>query len=235
VRMAAAVMILPGIGDSYVSSRVRLLFALALTAIVAPVVADTLPPEPAAPLALGVLIVGEVIIGLFMGMLSRLLMTAVDTAGVVIAVNMGLAAAVAFNPTQATQGTVVGVFLSMLGLVLVFVTNLHHLMIMAVVDSYTLFTPGTFLPGGDAADVIVMMISRSFQIGIQIAAPFILMAIVLNLGLGLISRLMPQLQVYFVALPLQIMFGLIVMGVVLSAGMAFWLHAVEDTLRGYVG
>ena len=233
-RIGAGLMVLPGIGDAFVPPRVRLLLALLLSLLVAPVVADQLPGLPTSLWALLVLLVGEIIIGLFIGLLSRLLLTALEIAGMVISFNMSLANAFVFNPAAATQGSLVGAFLLMVALVLIFVTDLHHLMLLSLTDSYDLFRVGQLPPLGDMADMVARLVAEAFTIALRIAAPFIVVGMVFNLGLGLIARLMPQMMIFFVAIPVQLMLGLAILALVISAMMLFWLGHFEERLAGFL-
>lgn len=233
-RIGAAIMVLPGYGDASVSPQIRLLLALLITALVTPALSPALPILPAAPVALAALLLGELVIGLFLGLIARLLLSAIDVAGMVISFQLSLANAFMFNPTMAAQGSLVGAFLSILAVLLLFVTDLHHLMLLAVIDSYSLFVPGAMPPIGDAADVVARLVADSFRIGVQIAAPFLVFGLVFYLGLGVLARLMPQVQVFFVGIPVQIMLGLVVLVLTLSSGMLYWLSTVQDRLTGFL-
>lgn len=230
VRIGAALMVMPGIGDGVVTPRIRLLLGLLIAFLVTPLLSPSLPPVPDSPLMLATLVFAEIVVGVMLGLIARLLLTAVDIAGMIISFSLSLANAQVFNPAMATQGSLVGGFLTILALVLIFLTDLHHLMILAVVDSYAMFPVGEIPPTGDAADLIARIVSRSFLIGAQISAPFIVIGLIFYLGVGLIARLMPQVQIFFIAIPVQIMLGVIVMALTLSAVMLYWLRQFEDGL-----
>ena len=233
-RVGATVMVMPGIGDGYVSPRIRLTLALLISLVVFPVLADQLPTLPASPLSLAALVASEALIGIFLGYLARLLLTALDIAGMIIAFNTGLAAAQALNPALGQQGNLVGAMLGTLGVLLILLTNMHHMILTAVVDSYTLWMPGTWLPIGDAADMMSQIVAKSFLIGLQLAMPVLMVGIILNLGMGLLARLMPQIQVFFLLLPIQIMLGLVILATTISAIMLMWLGYFEESLVGFL-
>lgn len=228
-RLGAAIMVLPAFGDSFVPARMRLVLALALTLIVTPVVGGTLPPAMDWGSSVG-LVVMEIGAGLFLGISVRLLMSALQVAGTVIAFQSSLANAFVFDVASAQQGALPASFLTTLGLVLVFVTDLHHLMLAGLVDSYQVLPPGGLPPVGDFTQTVVRLVGDSFRIGLQLAAPFILIGTLLSVGMGLLTRLMPQAQIFFVAMPLQIMLGLLVFGLTLSVGMAWFMGIFEDRL-----
>ena len=152
-------------------------------------------------------------------------------AGSVIAQQLGLGFVTAVDPTQGTQGLIVGNFLTMLGITLFFATDMHHLVIAALNDSYDLFAPGEMPSTGDAAALITRTVSGAFRIGIQLSAPFLVFGLVFNVGLGVLSRLMPQMQVFFVALPLSILLGLICLAVVLGGMMGFFLDYAGGVMQ----
>ena len=227
VRIAAALMLLPGIGEAYVSVQIRLAAAAVLTVAISPLVIGTLPILPATPLELLMLILGELVVGLLIGAAARLMMSALHVAGTVIAFQSSLGFALFVDPTQGTQGALIAAFLSVLGLVLIFATGLHMMMIRALADSYVLFTPGQLPPVGDFAALAVRYVSSSFRIGIQIAAPFIVFGIIFYIGLGVLARLLPQIQVFFIAIPLQIFLSLVIFGLVLAPMMIWFLDHFE--------
>lgn len=218
-RVGSAIMALPGFGDAYVAPRLRLGIALAVSAAAAPVAAPLLPAMPEAPVALFLLLGGEVVIGVFLGLLARLLMSGLQVAGMTIAFQTSLANAFSTDPVSAQQGALAGTFLTVTGLLVVFATDLHHVMLRAVVESYVLFEPGVMPPVGDFSEAVARTVALSFVLGLKISAPFIAVGLLFSLGIGVLARLMPQVQVFFIAMPLQIALGFIVLGLTLSAAM----------------
>lgn len=228
VRIGAAVTIMPGVGDSFTPANIRLYIALGLSLVLAPMVAPYLPSPVPTTAVLFVMIVIEFIIGLFIGTVARILMAALDTAGMAISVSSGLGNAQLFNPATAGQGSLVGAMLSVTGVVLLFATNLHHLLFFGLMESYEMFPVGTIPDTGSMAELLTRAVSASFMIGIQIAMPFMVVALLLYIGMGVLTRLMPQIQVFLLALPLQIMLALITLSLVISSGLLFWLTKFED-------
>ena len=229
--MGAMVMMLPALGETSVPSRVRLFLALSISIIIYSLVKASVPVMPVSPIALGVLIFCETLVGLMMGLCIRLLVSALHIAGTVIAMQSGLAMAQAFDPSQGSQSSLVATFMTLLGVTLIFVTDLHHLMISAMYKSYSLFPIGGNIVIGGFAELVADTVSNSFKLGIQMASPIIVYAIVFNAGLGVISRLVPQLQVFFVAIPINIVMGFVILAVVISAAMTWYLDNVETSLR----
>jgi len=228
-RIGTTVAILPGVGESYVSPRIRLLLALAITVLLTPLLTDQLPPLPGEPSKLVLLIGAEGFVGLFMGAVARMLVAALAAGGAILAFSSGLANAMLFNPMLSDQGALPGVFLSILGLLAIFVTDTHHLMIMALLDSYSLFQAGGAVPFGDFSDVLAELLAGSFRMGMQIASPFLLYGLVFYVGMGLLARLMPQMPIFFVALPVQILLGLCTMLITFPAAVLWFLNYYQTT------
>lgn len=234
VRLGTAMMIMPGIGDSFVSTKIRLFMALGMSFVLMPVVQAYMPsPVPAIPV-LFTLIIMEFVIGLFIGTVARILMAALDVAGMIISMTSGLANAQVFNPSFSAQGSIAGAFLSMTGVVLLFVTNLHHMLIYGLVESYTMFPVGDVPDSGSMAELMSRAVSTSFLIGFQIAIPFIVVAMLIYIGMGVLSRLMPQVQVFILALPAQIMLSMLTLLLVLSSAMLFWISRFEDGMTFFL-
>lgn len=232
-RIGSAFSVLPGFSEAFVAMRFRLMLAGATSVIVAPVVAPGLPPAPDSVIGLLLLVGGETLIGLFLGLTSRLALATIQTAGMIIGLQTSLANAFAFDPTTAQQNAVVGAWLSTVALVLIFVTDLHHLMLRGLVGSYALFQPGAAPPIGDFAEAIVRLVSSSFLLGVQIAAPFMAFGFIFFLALGLLARLMPQVQIFFVAVPLQMLIGFIALSATVAIGMVTFLNGFESVLANF--
>jgi flagellar biosynthetic protein FliR len=230
VRFGTALMIMPGIGDSFTPMNIRLHIALAICLVMTPIIQPYMP-NPIPPFAtLMVLIVMEFVTGLFIGTISRIMIAALDTAGMFISMASGISNAQIFNPAMAMQGSVFGAFLSLTGVTVLFVTNLHHLLIHGLVDSYNKFPVGDMVDTSGMAELITRSVSASFLIGFQIALPFVVISIMIYIGMGVLSRLMPQVQVFILAIPLQIMLALLTLSITISAIMMFWITRYEETM-----
>src|SRR5947209_11498144 len=197
-RIGAMVMLLPGLGESNIPVRIKLAIAVLLTLIILPLhrAAYQIDMHSMAPLL--VLMVHEIVIGIVLGATARVTLGALQVAGSVIAQQMGLGFVTAVDPTQGQQGLLIGNFLTLLGITLLFATDSHHLVIAALNDSYAIFSPGELVPSGDVAALATRAFAAAFKIGMQLSAPFLVFGLVFNLGLGVVVRLMPQIAVYVV-------------------------------------
>jgi flagellar biosynthesis protein FliR len=224
-RAGAMVMLLPAIGDRAVPKTVRLVLALGIALVLAPAVSGAYAQStPQNATALGVMVVREVLAGLSLGLIARIVVSALATAGSFIAQQTGLAMAMAFDPTTtADQGAVVGNFIALLGTVVVFATNLHYLAIGAISGSYHLIPPGTEIPVSDLAQLAIGNMSAAFALGFQLSAPFLVFGFVVNAAFGILSRLMPQMQIFFVVMPINIVIGFSLLALFLGTIMTLYL------------
>jgi flagellar biosynthetic protein FliR len=207
-RIGAVLLMLPGVGESYVPPRIRLSLALVVSLALWPVVSGSLPGLPETLGGMAGWIIREVIVGLMIGALLRSFMTALSTAGEIVALQTTLSFAQTANPMQAQPGTTIAAFLMLLGTTLIFATNTHHLFIAGLVGSYELIAPAGPLLTGDFATLAIRTLGDAFMLGVQLSAPVLVFALIFNLASGLVGRVMPQFQVFFAAAPLSIILGL---------------------------
>ncbi len=232
-RLGTMTMLMPGIGERGIPTRIRLVIALILTLVMLPIYRSSYPTVPMANFGpIVALLVQEAIIGAVLGLTARLTLSALEVAGATIANQMGLGFATAVDPNQGQQGMMIGNLLAVLGVALIFATDMHHLAIGALDYSYTLFKPGEFLPASDVTQLMLSIIAGAFKIGVQLAAPFLVFGLLFNLGLGILARLMPQLQVFFLGLPLSITIGFVMLAAFLGAVMLGFLGHLETVLVG---
>jgi len=222
-RIGAMVMLLPGLGEINIPVRIKLAIALLLTLIILPLHRADYQINMDAISALLVLMIYEILIGIVLGATARVTLAALQVAGSVIAQQLGLGFVTSIDPTQGQQGVLIGNFLTMLGVTMLFATDTHHLVLAALNDSYSIFKPGEIVPGGDVAELATRAFAAAFKIGMQLAAPFLVFGLVFNVGLGVLARLMPQMQVYFVGVPLSILAGFLIFSVILTAMMGSFL------------
>jgi len=234
-RIGAVLMLLPGFGETYVSPRIRMMLALSISFLLLEPMMPMIPPPPADLAGLVGLLGYEIVVGLFFGSLIRLIMSVLETIGFVVALQTGLSNAVVLNPALATQSPLPSAFMSIVGVTLVFVTGLDHYLLRSVLATYQIFPPGAALPAGDMAHSFTQAVSSTFAVGIALAAPFIVVGLLMFVALGVMQLLMPQVQLFLVILPVQIWGGLVLLAITISAMMAVWLHYFDRSIGGFLG
>lgn len=233
-RVGSAIMVLPGFGDAYVTPRIRLLFALMFSVLLTPLLMGRIPAAPAAPLALTVVIIGEVIVGLFMGLIARTVLSALHVTGSIIASQSSLAVAAMFDPASGQQSPVVSNMLSLAAVTLFFTLNMHHLVLAALVQSYDVFTPGDFPSMQDMNVLHLRMMADAFALGVALAGPHIVFSLLFYLAGGLMTRLMPNFQVFFVMMSPQIVIAFFLLMALSSTILGVYSHFMEEQYMNFV-
>lgn len=229
-RVGSALMLVPGLGEAYVSPRIRLLFALAMSVALSGTVRHLIPELPSSPLVLAVLVTQEVTIGVFLGFVVRVMFATLHTAGMIVAMHSSLATAMMFDANQSTQGSVFGILLNTAAVMLFFSTGLYYSMLVGFADSYALFSAGDDLPSHDMAIYMAKLVTESFNVAFKLSSPVVIISLVVYVGSGVLARLMPSMQVFFVIMPLQILISLVIFTVTLSAALLGFFDYLEYTL-----
>jgi flagellar biosynthetic protein FliR len=233
-RIGTAFFLLPGISSMQVPMRSRLSLALAVSFVVTPALVAQMPPPPGAPMMIFALVGSEMLAGAILGTVPMILMSAVHVAGTIISFVSSLANALTFDPVVQQQSAIVSGFLATTAVLLMFITDLHHVFIRAIIDSYALFRPGLPPDMGDVVQLIARHVADTFLVGVQISAPFIIVGFAYNVGLGILSRLAPQVPLFFVGMPLQLVISIIVLMIAVSGTMLAVLSHTAEGMRPFL-
>lgn len=229
-RLGTALVVFPALSDPSITPQIRLLIGLTISLILYPLLASQLPPLPSGTGAMLTLLAQEMIIGLMMGLGARMIMAAMSVAGELIAFMSGFQAASLFDPTSGANTAAPTVLLTLAASVLVLTLNLHHQLILGVMHSYTAFPPGTTLATGDMSMAVVDILGKVFLVGVQIAAPVMVVGFLVYLMFGIFNRLIPQLQVFFLSIPLAIGLSLVVLAASFTLMLGLFTTTMQDNL-----
>ena len=230
-RIGAAVMLLPGLGESEVPATIRLALVLALVALLLPGLSPALPPVPEEAPELLRLVALETVVGLWLGLLARLLALALAQAGQVGGLMIGLASPLqGADALLGAQAVALARMLALLAAVIVLGSGLYAIPLRALAESYAVLPPGAPLPTGAAAERVVTAAGESLGLALRLAGPLVLLAVLGNFGLALLARVAPQVQVFIVAAPAQILAGLLLLALLLPALLAAWEEALRQGL-----
>jgi flagellar biosynthetic protein FliR len=233
-RVGAIIMLLPGYGDTSVPPRIRLSFAFLMALMLMPVIAKGLPvPGTVSGVATGV--IKELLIGLMIGTILKLFLSSLSTAGEIISIQTTLSFAQTAAPGQAQPSTTLGTFLMLIGVTLIMATDLHHMFLAAIVRSYALFPFTRDLAIADSAQLAVQTVAGSFRLGLQLAAPVVVFSVIFNVAAGLVGRVMPQFQVFFVVTPLIVLLGLSIFALSLGVIGMVWLNRYRELVSLFLG
>lgn len=234
LRLGSALMLMPGFMSSYINTNIRISIALSLTLILMPIIIPHLPPAPTETSIFITTILSEITIGIFLGIIMQMLYAALNLAGSLAGQAIGFSNAQAFDPTTLNQSIIIETFISIIAITIIFITDIHHLMIQAIIDSYYIFKTGESLPFGDFANQLSTTLNTSFIIGFKLGAPFIAFSIIFYTGMGLVSRLMPQLNIFFLSLPLQIYLGLSLLFITIPTIILWFIRYFDNGLHPFM-
>ena len=234
-RTGAAMALMPGLGEASAPSVVRAGLACGVALLLLPAIAPLVPPMPEASVAAAGMVAAEVVTGLWLGWLARLIVLALPIAGQVLSYLLGLSNVLQPDAELGAQATAVARLFEVAAPALVLGSGLYALPLAALAGSYTLIAPGALLPAGDGAAMAVGAVAKSFGLALQLSAPFVLASVVWTVAAGLLSRLVPRLQVYFMAMPAQILGGLLLLAVTTAGLLSAWQSAARDMLASLPG
>lgn len=234
-RVGCAILLLPGFGEAEIPGMVRAGLAVAVTAAILPAVGPLMPPLPASLPSLGLQVTAEVATGLFFGWVARLTVQALPIAGQLVATMAGLASVLQPDPSMGPQATAFGRIFALAAPAVVLASGLYAMPLAALAGSFAVIRPGTLLSSGDVAQTVAAATQAAFALGLRLAAPFVLAGLAWQVGLALLARLVPRLQIYFAALPGQVLGGLVLLGLLIGGLLAAFgaaVHGAWSTLPG---
>lgn len=223
-RIAGMMLFAPLFGSSRIPRRVRVMLALILAMSIAPGLKPVMLPETTWELAAG--IAGEMAFGFAMGMIQSFVFIAAQWAGEMIGQQMGFNLSEVFDPQFGAQGSLVGDLYFMLTLVVFLTIGGHHVMLMGLRDSFDHLELLTLGVNASLFETLTGFFQNATVLAIRLAAPMLVTMLVVDLALGLVGKMMPQLNVMAMGLSLRSALGL----VVLILGLAVTNSAIADGL-----
>ena len=208
VRISGIFSTMPVLGSNNIPLQVKIVFILILGLIIYPFINfnEILYYQLSNYV---ILLSSELLIGLVLGLIGRFMFSAIEFAGTIIGFQMGLSMANVFDPTSEQQISMIARFETAIATLIFFVMDLHLMIIQAIVKSYSLIKPGQASVNNNLTEQIINFSSAIFSIGFQIGAPLIVALFLANMIIGLLSRSVPQIQVFIVGFPLILLLGFI--------------------------
>ena len=172
------------------------------------------------------------LVGGFLGALVQAIMASLELAGQLISTATGITNALTDDPVTQEQSSIVIGLVNMVAVTMIFVTDTHHFLFSAVIDSYGMLVPGARMFTGDMVTMIAHLVDQAFYMGIKLASPFVVFELVFQVTSGILARLSPQLNVFFVVLPGKIVLGLAILMISLPTIILVFLHFMDNSLHG---
>jgi flagellar biosynthetic protein FliR len=234
-RIGPALSLLPGLGEAVAPAVIRAGLALTITLLLLPGLLPILPAAPAPGLALATMVAAEVVTGLWFGWVARLAMLALPIGAQYIAYLMGISSVLQPDAELGPQTTALARLAEITAPLLMLVTGLYQIPLLALDGLYRIIPPGTLLPIGDGAEAVLRAVTHALSLAVQLASPFILASLLWQAATGLAARLVPRMQIYFVAMPGQILGGLLLLAGLSGALLHAWRDAAATALATLPG
>ena len=233
-RIISSFFFIPSIGEVNVSSRIKLVLGLAITFLIGSL-QKNLIPAPTSAVEMMLVILSEISIGITFGLISKIMLSSIYIAGHSISSSIGLSAAMMFDPNHGDQSTNIGVFLNIVAVIIIVQLNLHIAVVDALIKSYETLPIGAFFKHYESfSELIVKTVVTAWNIGIRFSAPFIIASLLIYLGAGILSRLMPQLQVFFLLLPAQVLVGFTMLILFISSAMLWFIDEYKTFVIQFI-
>ena len=215
VRIASMFSIIPLFGAKNTPVITKIGFIIFISLIIVPAQVETFSIEINDLLTFAQYIAIESIIGFSFGLVTLIILNTFYLAGTLVDRNIGFAMVSVLSAQDESQLPVSANFYYIFAMMIFIITNVHHLLIKAIYDSYATMPIGS----NPFLKLIIFdyleVLQYSFVVGFQIAAPFILTVLIINILLGLLSKAMPGMNVFMIGMPLKILVGLIIFGIIM--------------------
>ncbi|MDF7673469.1 flagellar biosynthetic protein FliR [Acetobacteraceae bacterium ESL0709] len=235
-RVGAIVMTAPGLGERDYPVRIRAGLALAVTVAVLPVLQEKVLAVSGEvirmPFMAMAVLAEELLCGIFIGLLARLIAMSLIIAAQMISIFTGLASVIQVDSDLGASSTAVAHLTNALLPVVFLTSGLYALPLLAISGSYAIFPAGhiTAFMVGDMTMSLTETVTNSFHVAMQLASPFILVGTLWPAMLGVLNRLMPAIQVYGIAMPAQILGGIFLFALLIQVIVGTWSEKTEGLL-----
>ena len=228
-RVSAFIAAIPIIGSNSVPVMLRVLTAVSVSAVLFPVVTVPAPPSDMATLTVGLL--GEALIGLVIGFGIRAIFAAVEFGSEMAGLQMGLGIGNLFDPVYSQQVSLVGQLQGLLALVIFFAVNAHQIVLRALAESFGRIPPLGFFLTGSLITQLIRLGGEIFLLAVMVSLPVTMVMLLAHMAVGILMRVVPQMNVFLISFPVTISLGLIVLG----ASLPFVTGMLQGRIEGLGG
>ena len=229
IRITAFMVISPVFSQKGIPNITKMIVAAALMIVTISSVSNFDPIDNLFLLAF--VVWKEVLFGLAMGFLSQLVFTGVEIAGQMIDFQVGFSMAQAFDPTFGMMTSQYGKLYYWLTLMMVFLTNLHHYLIKGVINSFQLVPIGAVNMEGTTVEGVIKLFSLTFEMAINLAAPLVVSAVIVDLLLGMLSRTIPQINVLMMGMPMKTTISFIMFLLILPSTLEYLVKILPKSIQ----
>lgn len=215
-RVSIVLFLMPFFGGNSIPNTVKAALTIVLTLSIYPHVSFDGSLMPASPYNIALMILGELVLGLVLGIAVHVMFAAIQTGGNLIGVQVGFSMVNVLDPLTGTNEAVTAHFLYMCAILVFLSINGHLYLMSAMVESFKYIPPGQIFISSTLTSQIMSISKDLFVLAIKVASPIIATIFVVDLGLALISKMAPQMNVLMLGFPLKIMAGFFVLSMVFT-------------------
>ncbi|MBT1071936.1 flagellar biosynthetic protein FliR [Pelotalea chapellei] len=230
-RVAGIFAALPVFGGRTLPMRIKVVVTVMITLTCYPALNITPPEMPTDGFTLGLLAGREIMIGLTLSFITKIIFSAVEFSGQIIGVQMGFTMSSIIDPSLGSQTQIMSVMQTLLATLLFLSMNIHHLFIRTIVDSFRIIPLGAWHLNGEIINFLTMKTADIMILGVRLAAPVMVALLLTSITLGIMARAFPQMNIFMVSMPLNIGIGFIVLGLTLT----MFFHVLEVSFGSVKG
>ncbi|MGD9141182.1 MAG: flagellar biosynthetic protein FliR [bacterium] len=232
MRVSGFVFAAPVLGSPVIPRLIKVWYSLLIAMIMVPMMSAHAEVPPVETATFFVLAGREVMLGILMGMVCSIFIHGVEFGGHLVGLQMGFAASTLFDPVSRNQSAVLGRFQAMLALVLFLIMNGHHAMFQSLALSYKTVPLSLSGFGADAGKQLIALGGTVFTVAVRMAIPALVALLLAQIGVGLLAKTMPQMNVFVIGFPVKIALGLFVVGVTIPYFTYVLTKTVNETNVG---
>ncbi|MFD1695835.1 flagellar biosynthesis protein FliR [Roseibium aestuarii] len=232
-RVGTCLMIIPGFASARIAMQIRLFVAIAVTLALSPSlvpqVRAVLPDLELATLAR--LILAELLVGFFIGLLGRVLLAALETLATFVSMAIGLSNMPGVPVEGGEALPSLANLITLSATAMIFITDQHLELVRALAVSYSTLPPGEGLEAAAGLARLTDQLTAAFVLALRVTSPFVVYTVVVNLAVGLVNKLTPQIPVYFIAMPFVIAGGMYLLFLLGAEGILLFLDGYATWLK----
>ena len=230
-RVAGIFSAIPVFGGRTIPLQIKVIIIAMITLVCFPTLTVTLKDVPTDAFTLALLAMREIMVGITLGFITRIIFSAVEFSGQIIGMQMGFTISSIIDPSQGTQTQIMSVMQTLLATLLFLSMNIHHLFIRTIVDSFRIVPLGGWHLNGEIITFLIRSTAEIMILGVRLAAPVMVALLLTSITLGIMARAFPQMNVFMVSMPLNIGIGFIVLGITLT----IFFHVLEVSFGSIKG
>lgn len=211
-RIGGLVTFAPFWSHNAASPKVRIVLAFVLALLLTPIISEKIATPPSETMALAAVLILEIIIGLLMGFVGKLVFGAFEFAAHLISSQMGFSLAGMIDPSTQAHTTAFGTIAQMIALMVLLGVDGHYWFLGAAVKSFSSVAPGEFVMNGQILDILLKLSASSLTVGVTLAAPAIIILLAVEFALEFFGKTAPQFQIFILGFPIKIGVGLWLIG-----------------------